>query len=60
MDLKLILKKNSFFNWIYKIQKIYKSKRPNSHFGEFAEDIFINRVFKNLNSLIIKKFIFYL
>ena len=50
MDLKLILKKNSFFNWIYKIQKIYKSKRPNSHFGEFAEDIFINRVFKNLNS----------
>ena len=50
MDLKSILKKNSFFNWIYKIQKIYKSKRPNSHFGEFAEDIFINRVFKNLDS----------
>ena len=49
MNLKSILKKNSLFKWIYKIQKIYKNK-PNSHFGEFAEDIFINRVFKNLDS----------
>ena len=50
MNLKSILKKNSLFKWIYKIQKIYRNKKPNSHFGEFAEDIFINRVFKNLDS----------
>ena len=50
MNLKSQIKKISFFNWIYRMQKIYKNKKPNFHYGEFAEDIFINRVFKNLNS----------
>ena len=50
MDIKSLIKKNLILNWIYKIQKIYKNKKPNFHYGEFAEDIFINRVFKNLKS----------
>ena len=50
MELKSLIKKISFFNWIYKLQKIYKNKKPNFHHGEFAEDIFINRVFKSVNS----------
>ena len=50
MDTKSLIKKNLILNWIYKIQKIYKNKKPNFHYGEFAEDIFINRVFKNLKS----------
>ena len=50
MDIKSVIKKNLILNWIYKIQKIYKNKKPNFHYGEFAEDIFINRVFKNLKS----------
>lgn len=33
--------------WLYKIQKIYKNKKANIHFGEFAEDVFVNRIFKN-------------
>lgn len=41
------LTKISLIYWLYKIQKIYKNKKGNSHFGEFAEDIFINRIFKN-------------
>ena len=43
-------KKNKFLYWIYKIQKIYKNKKPNSHFAEFAEDVMVNRIFKNLNT----------
>ena len=50
MDIKSVIRKNLILNWIYKIQKIYKNKKPNFHYGEFAEDIFINRVFKNLKS----------
>ena len=40
-------KKNKFLYWIYKLQKIYKNKFPNYHYGEFAEDIMVNRIFKN-------------
>ncbi len=40
-------KKNKFLYWIYKLQKIYKNKIPNYHYGEFAEDIMVNRIFKN-------------
>ena len=41
------IKKINLIYWLYKIQKIYKNKKANNHFGEFAEDVFINRVFKN-------------
>tara|TARA_B100000989_G_C19464760_1_gene437768 strand:+ start:129 stop:836 length:708 start_codon:yes stop_codon:yes gene_type:complete len=43
------LKKNKFLYWIYKIQKIYKNKKPNNHYAEFAEDVMVNRIFKNLS-----------
>lgn len=43
------LKKNKFLYWIYKIQKIYKNKKPNFHYAEFAEDIMVNRILKNFN-----------
>tara|TARA_B100000963_G_scaffold181754_1_gene158008 strand:- start:1157 stop:1858 length:702 start_codon:yes stop_codon:yes gene_type:complete len=41
------LLKNKLFYFFYKILKIYKNKKPSVHFGEFAEDVFINRLFKN-------------
>ncbi len=44
---KNFLKKNKYFYWIYKIQKIYKNKKPNFHYAEFAEDIMVGRIFKN-------------
>lgn len=44
------IKKSKFLYWIYKIQKIYKNKKPNVHYAEFAEDIMVNRIFKNFNS----------
>ena len=47
MSVKKIFLKSKIFYWLYKIQKIYKNKNPNFHFGEFGEDIFINRIFKN-------------
>jgi len=47
MDKFGIIKSNRFFYWIYKIQKILKNKKPNTHFAEFGEDIFINRIFKD-------------
>ena len=50
MKFKSLIKKNIFTNWIYKYQKINKNKKPNNHYGEFAEDVFINRVFKDFNS----------
>ena len=49
MNLKSILKKFFYLNGFIKFKR-FKNKKPNSHFGEFAEDIFINRVFKNLDS----------
>ena len=42
-----IIRKNRFFYWIYKLQKILKNKKPNTHYAEFGEDIFINRIFQN-------------
>ena len=44
-----IITKNKFLYWLYKIQKIFKNKKPNSHYAEFAEDVMVNRVFKNFN-----------
>ena len=43
-----LFKKNKYLYWIYKIQKIYKNKKPNYHYAEFAEDIMINRIFNNI------------
>ena len=42
-------KNNKYLYWIYKIQKIYKNKKPNHHYAEFAEDIMINRIFNNIS-----------
>ncbi len=50
MKLKQFIYKTPFFYWIYKLQKLYKNKKPNFHFSEFGEDIIINRFFKNINS----------
>ena len=41
-------KQNRFFYWLYKIQKIYKNKKPNSHYAEFAEDVMVNRILKKI------------
>lgn len=49
MNLKQFIYKIPFFYWIYKLQKLYKNKKSNSHFGEFGEDIIINRFFKNID-----------
>jgi len=43
-------KKNKFLYWIYKIQKIYKNKKPNCHYAEFGEDIMVNRIFNNITN----------
>ena len=40
---------NKFLYFFYKLQKLYKGKLPNSHFAEFAEDVMVNRIFKNQN-----------
>ena len=29
--------------------KIYRNKKPSYHFGEFGEDIFVNRILKNID-----------
>ena len=49
MNKEKIFKKNRILYWLYKIQKIYKNKKPNIHYGEFGEDILVNRIFKNKN-----------
>lgn len=41
--------KNRLFYFFYKILKIYRNKKPSVHFGEFAEDVFINRLLKNVD-----------
>ena len=38
---------NKFLYFFYKLQKLYKNKSPNAHFAEFAEDVMVNRIFKN-------------
>ena len=42
---------NKFLYFFYKLQKLYKNKSPNSHFAEFAEDVMVNRIFKNRHHL---------
>ena len=41
-------RQNRFFYWLYKIQKIYKNKKPNSHYAEFAEDVMVSRILKKI------------
>ena len=47
MRFKEIILKNKFFYELYKKIKIFKSKKFNLHLGEFGEDIFICRFFRN-------------
>ena len=41
--------KISFFYYLYKLLKIFKNKKPSTHFGEFGEDIFIERLLRNID-----------
>ena len=45
--MKKDLIKNSFFYYFYKRLKIFKNSFKNSHLGEYGEDIFIRRFFKD-------------
>jgi len=45
---KKILLKNRLFYYFYKLLKIHRNKKPSLHFGEFGEDIFINRILNNI------------
>ncbi len=47
MSFKNKIINNSFLYYFYKKIKIFKSKNSNNHLGEFGEDIFISRFFKN-------------
>ena len=37
-----------FFFYLYKIIKIFRNNKPSKHYGEFAEDVFINRILKDI------------
>lgn len=45
--MKKRLLKNKLFYYFYKLLKIHRNKKPSLHFGEFGEDVLINRIFKN-------------
>ena len=42
--------KINFFYFFYKILKILRNKKPSFHYGEFAEDIFVDRIFKSIKN----------
>tara|TARA_B100001057_G_scaffold221732_1_gene222153 strand:+ start:1785 stop:2486 length:702 start_codon:yes stop_codon:yes gene_type:complete len=42
------LLRNTAFYFLYKLLKIYRNKKPSNHYGEFGEDIFVNRILKNI------------
>ena len=44
---------NIFIYNFYKLLKIFRNKKPSFHYGEFAEDVFIDRIFR-----IVKKWIY--
>ena len=48
--MKKKLLKSSFFYFIYKLLKILRNKKPSYHYGEFAEDVFIDRILKNIKN----------
>ena len=45
--MKKRLLKNKLFYYFYKLLKIHRNRKPSLHFGEFGEDVLINRIFKN-------------
>ena len=46
MKKKLI--KYKFFYYFYKLLKVYRNKKPSIHYGEFGEDVLVNRILKNI------------
>jgi len=50
MKFKELLFKNFFTYYLYKKLKIFRNSFKNEHLGEFGEDIFIRRFFKNTNN----------
>ena len=48
--MKKKLLKNKIFYFFYKLLKIQKNKNPSYHFGEFAEDVFIERLLKDISN----------
>ena len=48
--MKKKLLKISFFYYFYKLLKIFRNKKPSYHYAEFAEDVFIDRILKNINN----------
>ena len=49
MKFKQLLLKNVIAYYFYKRLKILRNSSKNEHLGEFGEDIFIRRFFKNEN-----------
>jgi FkbM family methyltransferase len=47
MNFKKLLQKNFITYYFYKKLKIFRNSSKNEHLGEFGEDIFIRRFFKN-------------
>ena len=48
--MKQKLLKNKIFYFFYKLLKIQRNKSPSHHVGEFAEDIFIGRLLKDIQN----------
>ena len=46
--MKKRLIRNKIFYYFYKLLKIYRNKKPSIHYGEFGEDILVNRILKNI------------
>ena len=44
--MKNLFLKSNFFYFFYKLLKIFKNSKKNTHLGEFGEDIFVRRFFK--------------
>jgi FkbM family methyltransferase len=47
--MKKRLIRNKIFYYFYKLLKIYRNKKPSFHYGEFGEDILVNRILKNID-----------
>ena len=47
--MKSKLLKIKYFYFFYKLLKILRNKKPSYHYGEFAEDVFVDRILKNIN-----------
>ena len=52
--MKKILIKNKFFYYFYKLLKIQRNKKPSTHYGEFGEDISVNRILKDIKIFLLK------